>query len=37
MCRPASPQEGDGSDTKVSALMGMNSSNGKGNIMVGLD
>ena len=30
-------QEGDGSDTKVSALLGMNSSNGKGNIMVGLD
>jgi outer membrane receptor protein involved in Fe transport len=30
-------EEGDGSDTKVSALLGMNSSNGKGNIMVGLD
>lgn len=30
-------QEGDGSDTKVSALMGMNAANGKGNIMVGLD
>ena len=30
-------QEGDGSDTKVSALLGMNSSSGKGNIMVGLD
>jgi iron complex outermembrane receptor protein len=30
-------QEGDGSDTKVSALMGMNAADGKGNIMVGLD
>jgi iron complex outermembrane recepter protein len=30
-------QEGDGSDTRVSALLGMNAADGKGNIMVGLD
>jgi outer membrane receptor protein involved in Fe transport len=30
-------QQGDGQDTHVSALMGMNSGNGRGNIMVGLD
>ncbi len=30
-------QEGDGNDTRVSALMGMNGADGKGNLMVGLD
>ncbi len=30
-------EEGDGSDTRIGVLMGMNSSDGKGNIMVGLD
>lgn len=30
-------QEGDGSETKASALMGMNAADGKGNIMIGLD
>ncbi|MEP7313385.1 MAG: TonB-dependent receptor [Pseudomonadota bacterium] len=30
-------EQGDGSDTRVSALMGMNSGDGKGNVMIGLD
>lgn len=30
-------EEGDGEDSRISALMGMNSGNGRGNIMVGLD
>jgi outer membrane receptor protein involved in Fe transport len=30
-------EQGDGEDTHLSALMGMNSGNGRGNIMVGLD
>jgi iron complex outermembrane recepter protein len=30
-------QEGDGADTHISTLMGMNSANNRGNIMVGLD
>ena len=30
-------QEGDGADTRVSALAGMNSADGRGNIMVGID
>ena len=30
-------QEGDGSDSRFSVLAGMNSENGRGNIMVGMD
>jgi iron complex outermembrane recepter protein len=30
-------EEGDGSDTRISALLGMNAADGKGNVMVGLD
>jgi outer membrane receptor protein involved in Fe transport len=30
-------EEGDGSETRLSALLGMNAADGKGNIMIGLD